>query len=49
MSVEHDKTPSRATAGIDWASTEHAVSLVGPDGVEIQRVSIEHTAAACAH
>jgi hypothetical protein len=35
--------PSRATAGIDWASTDHAVAIIDPDGVTLLRLSVEHT------
>ena len=35
----------RPTAGIDWASEDHAVSIVDGHGVEIERFTIEHTAA----
>ena len=46
MSVEHDGSPekiSRVTAGIDWASTEHAVAIVDDRGVELERFTIAHT------
>ena len=45
MSVGHDSSMRRPTAGIDWASTEHALAIVGPDGVEVHRMLVEHTAA----
>lgn len=45
MSVEHHPSIRRPTAGIDWASTEHALAIVGPDGVEVQRMIVEHTSA----
>jgi transposase len=32
------------TAGIDWASTEHAVAVVDPGGVQLERFSVGHTA-----
>jgi len=45
MSVtQHDQSP-RPTAGVDWARDDHAVSVVGPDGVERERFSVEHAAA----
>ncbi|MEV6817057.1 IS110 family transposase [Micromonospora sp. NPDC051296] len=44
MSVGHHPSMRRPTAGIDWASTEHALAIVGPDGVEVQRMIVEHTA-----
>ncbi len=49
MSVEHDQAgrreADRITAGIDWASTEHAVALVDDNGVERQRTTVQHDAA----
>lgn len=49
MSVTENVGPSRPisrpTAGVDWASEEHAVSVVGPQGVEVERFTIDHTAA----
>jgi transposase len=49
MSVNPEPEPgrptSRPTAGIDWASEEHAVSVVNPGGVELERFTVEHTAA----
>ena len=35
----------RPTAGIDWASADHAVAVVDPDGVAIERCTFEHTGA----
>ena len=43
--VRQSRAPGRPTAGIDWASAEHAVSVVGPDGVELERFAVCHTAA----
>ena len=37
--------PAAPTGGVDWAKDEHAVSIVGPDGEQIERFSVEHTAA----
>lgn len=37
--------PRRPTAGIDWASGDHAVAVVDPDGVAVTRCSFEHTGA----
>ncbi len=34
----------RSTAGIDWASTEHAVAVVDPGGIQLERFSVAHTA-----
>src|SRR5215207_4867029 len=45
MSVAEDVGPGRATAGVDWASEGHAVSVVGAGGVELERFTVEHTAA----
>jgi len=46
MSVEHiegPEKPVRVTAGIDWASAEHAVSVVDAAGVQRDRFVIPHT------
>jgi transposase len=42
-----DPTPTRpaATAGIDWASDNHAVCVLDPDGQVIDRQTVAHTAA----
>jgi transposase len=42
-----DTTPTRpaATAGIDWASDNHAVCVLDPDGQVIDRQTVAHTAA----
>ena len=42
-----DTTATRpaATAGIDWASDNHAVCVLDPDGQVIDRQSVAHTAA----
>jgi hypothetical protein len=48
MSVEQDGSPekiSRVTAGIDWASTEHAVAIVDAHGVQQDRFTVTHTVA----
>jgi transposase len=45
MSVDQDRAATRPTGGIDWARDEHAVAVVGPDGVARERFSVEHTAA----
>ncbi|WP_353952153.1 transposase [Knoellia sp. S7-12] len=37
-------TEPAPTAGIDWASTEHAVAVVDGGGVQLQRFTIAHTA-----
>jgi transposase len=43
----NDTTPTRpaATAGVDWASDNHAVCVVDSDGRVVQRLSVEHTGA----
>ncbi|GAA4975485.1 hypothetical protein GCM10023225_15720 [Kineococcus glutinatus] len=50
MSVEQlpgrrREAPTALTAGIDWGSTQHALALVDETGVQVERVTIEHTAA----
>jgi transposase len=48
MSVEHEVAVTegpRVTAGIDWASTDHAVAVVDARGVQQDRFSIPHTRA----
>jgi transposase len=37
--------PRGATAGIDWASDNHAVCVLDPDGAVVERQTVEHTAA----
>ena len=37
--------PPRPTGGVDWAKDDHAVSVVAPDGEQIQRFSVTHDAA----
>ena len=32
------------TAGIDWASSEHAVAIVDPSAIQLERFSVAHTA-----
>ncbi len=36
--------PGGLTGGIDWASADHAVCLVGAGGEVVSRFSVEHTA-----
>ena len=46
MSVEHEaivEKPRPVTAGIDWASTEHAVAVVDAAGMQQDRFVIAHT------
>ena len=45
MSVPTIDPPRRATAGVDWAQDDHAVSIVNPDGTQAKRASLPHTAA----
>ncbi|MGQ0482097.1 MAG: IS110 family transposase [Pseudonocardia sp.] len=45
MSVTDVPTPPRPTAGVDWASEDHAVSLVDHDGEQTARFSVAHNAA----
>jgi transposase len=40
-----DAPPGGLSAGIDWASADHAVCLVDADGAVAGRFSVEHTAA----
>jgi transposase len=40
-----DEPPNGLTCGIDWASDDHAVSIVDEHGREIRRATIEHNAA----
>jgi len=50
MSVEHvptlDQVRPQPTGGIDWASENHAIAVVGPDGEQIDRFTVARTAAA---
>jgi transposase len=45
MSVEQDGRAGRVTAGIDWASQDHAVAIVDGTGVLRDRFSVAHRAA----
>ena len=36
--------PGGVTAGIDWASADHAVCVVGGAGEVVSRFSVEHSA-----
>jgi transposase len=40
--------PGGVTAGIDWASTDHAVCVVDASGKAVARFTVEHTAAGLA-
>jgi transposase len=44
MSVEQQNRSGRVRAGIDWASTDHAVAVVDDDGLQIDRFTVEHRA-----
>jgi len=44
MSVEHEQSAGRVTAGIDWASEDHAVAIVDDAGVAVDRFQVAHTA-----
>ncbi len=48
MSVEQEpqtrRAPTRVTAGIDWASEDHAVAIVDDQGRPVDRFSVAHTA-----
>ena len=48
MSVNDVPGSPRPTAGLDWASTDHAVAVVGPDGAELDRFGITHSRAGLA-
>ncbi|HEY2100450.1 MAG TPA: IS110 family transposase [Pseudonocardia sp.] len=42
MSVTDVPAPPRPTAGVDWASTDHAVAIVDTDGEQTSRFPITH-------
>jgi transposase len=42
LSVTDPTDPARPTAGVDWASTDHAVAIVDHDGEQTGRFSIAH-------
>jgi transposase len=44
MSVNEVPAAPRPTAGLDWASTDHVIAVVGADGAEIDRFGITHSA-----
>ena len=48
MSVNDVSGTPRPTAGLDWASTDHVVAVVGPDGAELDRFGITHSKAGLA-
>jgi transposase len=45
MSVTDPTEAARPTAAVDWATTDHAVAIVDPDGEQTHRFSITHDAA----
>lgn len=45
MRVTDTSDQPRPTAGVDWAKDDHAVAVVAPDGGQVDRFGIEHTAA----
>jgi transposase len=42
LSVTDPTDPARPTAGVDWASTDHAVAIVDHDGEQTGRSSVAH-------
>jgi transposase len=45
MSVTDVPEPPRPTAGVDWATNDHAVAIVAPDGEQTGRFPVAHDAA----
>ena len=45
MSVTDVAEPPRPTAGVDWATDDHAVAVVAPDGEQTLRFPVTHDAA----
>ncbi|HEV7187624.1 MAG TPA: IS110 family transposase [Blastococcus sp.] len=45
MSVTDAPEPPRPTAGVDWATDDHAVAIVDPDGEQTHRFPVTHDAA----
>lgn len=45
MSVAPEQDQYRPTAGVDWARDDHAVAIVGRDGVQRERFGVAHTEA----
>jgi transposase len=49
--IDHDRPPAEQakastpapTAGIDWASSDHAVAIVNAHGIEQERFTVAHT------
>jgi transposase len=42
MSVTDTTQPPRPTAGVDWATADHAVAIVAPDGEQTGRFPVTH-------
>lgn len=45
MSVTPASVPARVCAGIDWASVDHAICILEPDGTVLDRFFVVHDAA----
>jgi len=45
LSVTHPAPPGRPTGGIDWATDDHAISIVAADGDQLERFASTHDAA----
>lgn len=45
MSVTPKAPPARVCAGVDWASADHAICIVEPDGTVLDRFTVVHDAA----
>jgi hypothetical protein len=45
LSVNDSAPAARPTGGVDWAKDDHAVSVVGTGGEQVQRFSVAHDAA----
>jgi transposase len=45
LSVTDTTTAARPTAGVDWATNDHAVSIVAPDGEQTSRFPVSHDTA----
>ena len=54
MIDQHDESQkvsvsTAPTAGLDWASTEHAVAVVDPGGIQLERFTVAHTTPGLRH
>jgi transposase len=45
MSLTPETVPARVCAGIDWASVDHAIAIIDPDGEVLDRFAVTHDAA----